>query len=209
MLNSPLSHDSVVVASSSKRARALSPATAARLATQAYNGPAKVMTDADDAVAGHALCTLGCKTTTHETPMCPYPSTAFPHTAALATEAAATEAEREPSVEEMLAALRGHVIEVEGNIGSGKSTLTNNLSRFAQAEATAVALAQAATDGAATVEEEYSVVHGEKVNAVFLKAFYENLTQYAFAFQMYMLTTRLYQIDEASRQVRTAYISSQ
>ncbi len=43
-------------------------------------------------------------------------------------------------------------------------------------------------------------MHGEKVNTEFLKAFYDNSSKYAFAFQMYMLTTRLYQMDESTRQ---------
>jgi deoxyadenosine/deoxycytidine kinase len=111
----------------------------------------------------------------------------FDASAAMASSSSSSSAAApaEPTMAEMLAVLRSSVIEVEGNIGSGKSTLTHNLSQLALDEAS---------------ESDFSVVHGEKVNPVFLKAFYENSQQYAFAFQMYMLTTRLYQIDEAHRQ---------
>jgi len=45
-------------------------------------------------------------------------------------------------------------------------------------------------------------VFGELINNDFLGAFYSDSKRYGFAFQMYMLTTRLYQIDEASRQAK-------
>jgi deoxyadenosine/deoxycytidine kinase len=46
-------------------------------------------------------------------------------------------------------------------------------------------------------------VFGELINNDFLGAFYSDSKKYGFAFQMYMLTTRLYQIDEAARQAKT------
>ena len=78
------------------------------------------------------------------------------------------------------------VVEVEGNIGSGKSTLTGLMSQYLNSE---------------LQDSSFSSVFGEKVNNRFLSAFYSKTKHYAFAFQMYMLTTRLYQIDEGSRQV--------
>jgi len=79
------------------------------------------------------------------------------------------------------------VIEVEGNIGSGKSTLTENMKR---------------TINEQTMHDKFSAVFGEKVNNTFLGAFYSNCKRFSFAFQMYMLTTRLYQMDESSRQAK-------
>jgi len=84
-------------------------------------------------------------------------------------------------------ALKGLVIEVEGNIGSGKSTLTEAMKRHINAE---------------NEDNEFSAVFGEKVNNTFLGAFYSNCKRFSFAFQMYMLTTRLYQMDESSRQAK-------
>jgi len=71
-------------------------------------------------------------------------------------------------------ALCGLVIEVEGNIGSGKSTLTDALRRVVNE----------------SDERKPCVVHGEKVNARFLATYYGDMKRYAFAFQAYMLTTR-------------------
>jgi len=76
----------------------------------------------------------------------------------------------------------GLVVEVEGNIGSGKSHLVK---RLAQA-------------GGGRVMRFM-----EHNNQVFLKAFYDSPQQYGFAFQMYMLTTRLQQHDDAARVART------
>lgn len=47
-----------------------------------------------------------------------------------------------------------------------------------------------------------SVSAGEEVNQTFLAAFYNDTKRYGFAFQMFMLSSRLYQIDEASRQAK-------
>jgi hypothetical protein len=77
---------------------------------------------------------------------------------------------------ELVRALRGLVIEVEGNIGSGKSTLTETLRR--------------AINDSDTNEQKPCIVHGEKVNTKFLTAYYNASKRYAFAFQSYMLTTR-------------------
>jgi len=82
--------------------------------------------------------------------------------------------------------MKGLVIEVEGNIGSGKSTLTENLKKLANQ----------------VNDESFSRVFGEQVNNTFLGAFYGNAKRFGFAFQMYMLTTRIYQMDEASRQAK-------
>jgi len=89
----------------------------------------------------------------------------------------------EPEIER----LRGIVIEVEGNIGSGKSTLTGMLKNWIDSK----------------VGAEVGSCFGEKVNSAFLKAFYSNPKRFSFAFQMYMLTTRLYQMDESYRQARS------
>lgn len=82
--------------------------------------------------------------------------------------------------------LRGLVIEVEGNLGSGKSTVLRHLLEAFQEKDPGVCS-----------------VFGELINNDFLGAFYSNSKKYGFAFQMYMLTTRLYQIDEASRQAKS------
>jgi hypothetical protein len=66
---------------------------------------------------------------------------------------------------------------------SGKSTLTKNLAQ----------LVDAALQGARSGDG--SAVAEEKVNDAFLAAFYAEPKQLAFAFQMYMLTTRLYQME--------------
>ena len=47
-----------------------------------------------------------------------------------------------------------------------------------------------------------AISHAEKVNDVFLKTFYGDMKRFAFAFQTYMLATRLYQLDESDRQAR-------
>lgn len=72
---------------------------------------------------------------------------------------------------------KGLVVEIEGNVGSGKSTLIANLVK----------------------QMETSQIFAEHVHATFLQAFYENPSRYGFAFQMYMLTTRIYQMEEAAR----------
>ena len=77
---------------------------------------------------------------------------------------------------ELVDALRGLVVEVEGNIGSGKSTLTETLRRVINV----------------ADERKPCIVHGEKVNAKFLTAYYSASKRYAFAFQSYMLTTRYF-----------------
>jgi len=81
--------------------------------------------------------------------------------------------------------LRGLVVEVEGNLGSGKSTVLRKLHESLNQQ-----------------EPGMCSVFGELINNDFLGAFYSNSKKYGFAFQMYMLTTRLYQIDEASRQAK-------
>jgi len=106
------------------------------------------------------------------------------HMSESASDAAMTVESRKKTAFERLA---GKVIEVEGNIGCGKSTLTRHLSELSAKE---------------TKDSNFSVVHGEKVNNEFLAVFYNNPVQYAFAFQMYMLTTRIYQMDEAYRQAK-------
>jgi deoxyadenosine/deoxycytidine kinase len=42
----------------------------------------------------------------------------------------------------------------------------------------------------------------ETINNDFLAAFYQDTKRFSFAFQMYMLTTRLYQMEEACRQAQ-------
>lgn len=81
--------------------------------------------------------------------------------------------------------LNGMVVEVEGNIASGKSTLTLAIKKLLN-----------------TPKNERSEVFAEQVNNTFLGAFYSDTKRFSFAFQMYMLTTRLYQVDEASRQAK-------
>jgi deoxyadenosine/deoxycytidine kinase len=85
------------------------------------------------------------------------------------------------------AALEGLVIEVEGNIGSGKSTLTK---------------AMKTVMNTASSSDNASEVFFETINNDFLAAFYTETKRYSFAFQMYMLTTRLYQMEEATRQAK-------
>jgi len=82
--------------------------------------------------------------------------------------------------------LRGKVIEIEGNIGSGKTTLGKLLMNFMNSEC----------------KTADCLMFSEKVHDTFLSAFYGNPKRYAFAFQMYMLTTRLYQIDNGYREAR-------
>jgi len=53
-----------------------------------------------------------------------------------------------------------------------------------------------------TSDQKWCSVFGEKVNPTFLSAFYRESKRYSFAFQMYMLTTRLSQMDEGFRQSR-------
>ena len=80
--------------------------------------------------------------------------------------------------------LKGLVIELEGNIGSGKSTLCRLVRDIVH------------KDSNDTME---CSVFYESINNDFLAAFYTNTKKYSFAFQMYMLTTRLYQMDESYR----------
>jgi deoxyadenosine/deoxycytidine kinase len=81
--------------------------------------------------------------------------------------------------------LAGLCIEVEGNIGSGKSTLTKKIKNFVNES-----------------HPESSEVFAETVNNSFLGAFYGDTKRFSFAFQMYMLTTRIYQMEEAARQAK-------
>jgi deoxyadenosine/deoxycytidine kinase len=81
--------------------------------------------------------------------------------------------------------LQGVVIEVEGNIGSGKSTLTRLMKEVVNKDHS---------------DEKACSVFFETINNDFLGAFYSNIKRYSFAFQMYMLTTRMYQMDEGYRQ---------
>ena len=73
------------------------------------------------------------------------------------------------------------VVELEGCIGSGKSTLSKKLK---QAE-------KEKTGNDVVIMEEH-------VNETFLGAFYKEVQRFAFSFQMYMLTTRLHQMDVAA-----------
>jgi deoxyadenosine/deoxycytidine kinase len=102
----------------------------------------------------------------------------------LPESALSSSVDEKEAMRRVLSLLKGKVIEVEGNIGCGKSTLTTHLSKLV---------------GLETGDEALSILHGEKVNHEFLKAFYDEPKRMAFAFQMYMLTTRLYQMDEATR----------
>lgn len=70
------------------------------------------------------------------------------------------------------------VIEFEGNLGVGKSTLLRQLE---------------------TLSDDH-VVFYEQVNPDFLHAFYKHPKKFSFAFQMYMLVSRIYQMNEAARQ---------
>ena len=87
--------------------------------------------------------------------------------------------------------LRGIVVEIEGNIASGKSTLTRMIRDYMN-------------DGEVPCLKEFPTmtVFGEQVNQDFLGKFYTQKAKYGFAFQMYMLTTRLYQMQEAARQAK-------
>jgi thymidine kinase/deoxynucleoside kinase len=84
------------------------------------------------------------------------------------------------------ASLEGLVIEVEGNIGSGKSTVTKAMKSVMNNHS----------------QENTSEVFFETINNAFLAAFYTETKRFSFAFQMYMLTTRLYQMEEATRQAK-------
>jgi deoxyadenosine/deoxycytidine kinase len=81
-------------------------------------------------------------------------------------------------------------IELEGNIGCGKTTMSKYMA--------------AALDEA---QEGQTHVFAETVDETFLAAFYNDTKRFAFAFQMYMLTTRLSQIQEASRLARLGHTS--
>jgi deoxyadenosine/deoxycytidine kinase len=90
----------------------------------------------------------------------------------------------EPERKEV-SSLRNIVVEVEGNIASGKSTLLRHLHSVLHAS-----------------KPNSCSVFGEIINNDFLGAFYSDAKKYAFAFQMYMLTTRLHQMSEAARQAK-------
>lgn len=169
----PLVMSETLVPETVKRIRALSPRSLDRISSfstmsekdfQTKSAPSPMMS-----TPTLPLCNAGCETADGSTPIC-------------------TMQDSDPFAS-VIARLAGKCIEVEGNIGSGKSTLTNNLFKLA-------------LDTAKTSlnDDEFSFVHGEKVNHTFLKMFYENPTTYAFAFQLYMLTTRIFQMDEAYRQ---------
>lgn len=107
--------------------------------------------------------------------------------------------------------LGGKVVEVEGNIGCGKSTLTklmtrimNNMANGINEDVTVDLLSKQDTttlDIIATSEKPvFAQLHGELVNQTFLSSFYKDPVRYGFAFQMYMLTTRLFQMQTASQQ---------
>lgn len=83
-------------------------------------------------------------------------------------------------------ALQGMVVEVEGNIGSGKSTLLNKMYSHINGE----------------LGENSCEKFGEIVNNDFLGAFYSSPKKFGFAFQMYMLTTRLFQMKDSARQAK-------
>jgi hypothetical protein len=83
------------------------------------------------------------------------------------------------------ASLEGLVIEVEGNIGSGKSTITGAMKNSRN-----------------QVSEYSSEVFCETISNNFLGAFYSDSRRFSFAFQMYVLTIRLYQMEEAGRQAK-------
>lgn len=90
----------------------------------------------------------------------------------------------------MIDALGGKVISLEGNIGVGKSTLAELLER---------------SEGKFTLtdwehgKEKFIHVYKEPTNQKFLKIFYDNPDKYAFAFQLSMVKTRLYQAALARR----------
>ena len=73
------------------------------------------------------------------------------------------------------------IIEFEGNIGSGKSSLIRAMQKSMD------------TDGIDCAAQM------ERANETFLSAFYDDPKAFGFAFQMYMLTTRLYHLQEARR----------
>lgn len=162
-----------------KRIRAVSPSTFDRISTISTisNEKSSIASVAAMSDSELPLCNAGCETRDGTTPVC-IKQTSYD-----------TETKTDADLASILQRLRGKCIEVEGNIGSGKSTLTNSLFKLALE-----------TGKASLNEEELSVVHGEKVNNTFLKMFYDDPTTYAFAFQMYMLTTRIFQMDEAYRQ---------
>merc|ERR1712010_7074 len=72
-----------------------------------------------------------------------------------------------------------HVV-LEGNICAGKSTLCS--------------LLQKGLTGSTPVR-----VQSELTEENFLTAFYGNMKKFGFAFQMFMFSTRVFQVDEGSR----------
>lgn len=82
--------------------------------------------------------------------------------------------------------LKGLVIQIEGNIASGKSTLAKELKKLFQQ----------------SHDSKQLVCFDEPVCNPFLAAFYKDPKKYGFAFQAYMLTTRLYQMNESNRQAQ-------
>jgi deoxyadenosine/deoxycytidine kinase len=98
------------------------------------------------------------------------------------------------AVADLVRGLTGLVVAVEENIGCGKSTLTRALHDVDQET-----VARGVLNG--EVSSQVSVFP-EQMNDLFLSSFYEYPAAYAFAFQMYTLTTRIHELNEAWRQSR-------
>lgn len=75
------------------------------------------------------------------------------------------DAKRADDGSELYSSLHSLVVEVEGNIGSGKSTLTEKMKTLLNLH---------------SGDDKLSSVHGEKVNTTFLSAFYQNTAKYAY-----------------------------
>jgi deoxyadenosine/deoxycytidine kinase len=99
--------------------------------------------------------------------------------------------------------LQGCVVEIEGCISSGKSTLTSRLvdllnEKETKLEETKTEI-KTETKETKTKVEIHAIAQEEKINHEFLAEFYSNPKKWGFAFQGYILASRLFQLREAQR----------
>lgn len=85
-----------------------------------------------------------------------------------------------PEYYERLRSLRGSILVIEGNIGSGKTTLGNKLVKFFNDN------------------DIPAMFYEEHINKPLLELFMADMNKYAFAMQMYMLTCRKQTYIEAN-----------
>lgn len=86
--------------------------------------------------------------------------------------------------------LAGKVIVFEGNIGCGKTTLIDNIMKRLHAASTLVPNPWSGV---------VPLIHKEEIIPEFLALFYSNPTRYALAFQISVLSDRLWQMHDADR----------